>query len=80
MTENETSTTTNDPAYFGACPTCGKNDGYRNVGREHWFYCAEHRTKWCYGDNIFSSWRHDGPEVFEKNARFLADFVDVDAT
>jgi hypothetical protein len=46
---------TND--YFGVCPHCGKNDGYLNVGKGHWFFCKEHRLKWLIGANLFSSWR-----------------------
>jgi hypothetical protein len=45
--------------YFGVCPHCGKNDGFINVGRSHWFFCKEHRVKWCAGANLFSSWRHE---------------------
>jgi hypothetical protein len=43
--------------YFGVCPTCGRNDGYINIGRGHWFYCSKHRVKWYFGSNLFSSWR-----------------------
>jgi hypothetical protein len=45
-------------SYFGGCPICGKEDGFLNVGRNHWFYCAEHKTKWIVGFNLFSSWRN----------------------
>jgi hypothetical protein len=47
--------------YFGSCPVCHKNDGYLNVGRTHWFYCKEHKKRWCAGSNLFSSW-HDQTE------------------
>jgi hypothetical protein len=40
---------------FGGCPHCGANDGYFNAGKSHWFFCREHRVKWFYGANIFSS-------------------------
>jgi len=43
--------------YFGGCPHCGGNDGYANVGRSHWFFCKAHKTSWCIGANLFSSWR-----------------------
>lgn len=48
--------------YFGVCPTCHKNDGSINVGRSHWFFCKEHRVKWCVGDNLFSSWKDETKE------------------
>jgi hypothetical protein len=50
----------NSPAsddYFGSCPNCHRNDGYENVGSDHWFVCHQHRVKWCVGSNLFSSWR-----------------------
>jgi|GEM_PF-3891133 len=46
-------------SYFGVCPKCKKTDGYMNIGKSHWFYCAEHKTTWCAGDNLLSSWQHE---------------------
>jgi hypothetical protein len=48
--------------YFGWCPHCPNNDGYINVGRSHWFLCHQHKTKWCAGANLFSSWREQTEE------------------
>jgi hypothetical protein len=48
--------------YFGDCPICHKNDGYLNVGRNHWFICTAHKTKWCIGANLFSSAMDETPE------------------
>jgi hypothetical protein len=45
--------------YFGGCPHCGKADGCTNVGRSHWYFCKLHKTKWCIGANLFSSWRNE---------------------
>lgn len=45
--------------YFGLCPICKKTDGYLNIGRIHWFICKKHRSRWCIGFNVFSSWRHE---------------------
>jgi hypothetical protein len=42
---------------FGLCPHCLNHDGYVNIGDGHWFYCTEHRTIWCAGFNLLSSWR-----------------------
>ncbi len=41
----------------GVCPTCKKNDGYLNMGKGHWFYCEEHRVRWFFGSNLFSTWK-----------------------
>jgi hypothetical protein len=43
--------------YFGGCPECGGSDGCINIGPNHWYYCKEHRTRWCIGSNLFSSWK-----------------------
>lgn len=43
--------------YWGLCPICKKTDGYVNIGRNHWFICEKHRTRWWIGSNLFSSWR-----------------------
>jgi hypothetical protein len=51
-----------DDAYFGACPECGTQGPYTNAGRTHWFYCSKHKTRWCEGANLFSSWRHETKE------------------
>ncbi len=53
--------------YFGGCPECGDQDGYTNVGRSHWIFCKEHRTKWCVGSNLFSSW-HEETEAEQRQA------------
>lgn len=67
----------NDPSYFGGCPTCGQNDGYRNLGRSHWFYCQRHRLRWCAGENLFSSWRGENDEIWNKNWALLEGFKEV---
>ncbi len=46
-----------DPRW-GVCPTCHKSDGCINIGASHWYYCNEHKAKWCVGSNLFSSWRN----------------------
>jgi hypothetical protein len=48
-----------DIDYFGGCPECYASDGYINIGREHVFYCADHKTAWSAGFNLFSSWRNE---------------------
>lgn len=68
---------TNDPEFFGGCPVCGKNDGYLNVGRCHWFMCDEHKTKWLRGANLFSSWRHETEADWEKNHERIKGYKEV---
>ena len=53
--------------YFGRCPECQHTDGYYNLGREHWFVCDEHETRWLAGENLFSSWRSQSAAKQEKD-------------
>jgi hypothetical protein len=68
-----------EPGVFGECPKCGKNDGYLNVEREHWFVCEEHRVKWFAGANLFSSWRHEPEQDWEHNYALLAGYREVES-
>ena len=44
--------------YFGGCPECGTNDGFLFHGRDNWFVCDTHQTKWLIGSNLFSGYLH----------------------
>jgi hypothetical protein len=57
---------------------CGGNDGYLNVGPAHWFYCKEHGTRWCAGENLFSGWREESEEDWGRNAEDLAGYAEVE--
>jgi hypothetical protein len=59
--------------YFGCCPTCHQYDGYLNIGKGHWFYCSEHKIRWCIGSNLFSSWQ-DETEEDQRTAYAALDF------
>src|SRR5262245_6829079 len=76
MTTNDKATSTTDD-HFGSCPECGQALVYLNIGREHWFYCDEHRVKWCVGENLFSSWRLQGPAQWEENHRKLQGYREL---
>ena len=52
-------TTQEQDDYFGVCPVCRKTDGHTNVGRDHWFFCKEHKTRWWAGSNMLSGWRDE---------------------
>lgn len=64
--------------YFGGCPRCGCDDGYMNVGGNHWFVCRTHMTRWCVGYNLFSGWREEGEDVWRCNAEELHGFTQVE--
>lgn len=61
----------NEIGDFGGCPKCGKCNEYLNYRRSHWFICLEHRLCWQAGENLFSTWRHESPEDWERNAVIL---------
>ena len=64
--------------HFGGCPHCGETDGYINIGREHWFACDRHKTKWHVGSNLFSSWRDETEEDWLRNEYRLENYLSVD--
>jgi hypothetical protein len=66
-------------SYFGGCPECWDIDVCLNVGREHWFICHQHRTKWRGGSNVFSSWRHETEDDWTRNAEVLQGYREVEA-
>ena len=63
--------------YFGACPECGRTDGFMNVGGEHWFVCKAHETRWWVGYNLFSSWQDESEADWHSNAQLLAGYREV---
>jgi hypothetical protein len=65
------------PEFFGGCPVCLSNNGYLNIGRNHWFYCTAHRVKWNRGENLFSTWRMENEEDWRKNQELLTDYETV---
>jgi hypothetical protein len=59
--------------YFGACPHCLRNDGFLNIGREHWCVCHRHKMKWRVGENL---WTVLGTEdELHTNAYRLANYM-----
>jgi len=58
-------------SHFGGCPECGKTDGYLNIGRAHVFICDEHKTQWWAGENLFSNWRSETEEDWNRNREKL---------
>ena len=62
---------------FGGCPDCGGNDGFLNLGSDHWFICAVHRTKWCVGSNWFRCWRWETKADWQRNFNELQGFREI---
>jgi hypothetical protein len=57
--------------YFGRCPICGSAGTCLNVRKVHWFVCLAHQVKWCYGENLFSTWRFEDEATWDRHAQFL---------
>jgi hypothetical protein len=68
----------NNDDHFGVCPHCGKNDGFLNIGRAHWFVCHEHQMKWRAGENLFSNWRDETEEDWRRNHYRIGHYHELD--
>jgi hypothetical protein len=64
-------------SYFGGCPECGSPGNFANIGRVHWAACSFHSVKWRVGENLFSGWRDECPEIWDRNAAELAEYREV---
>lgn len=56
--------------YFGVCPECGDSE-MRNVERNQYGVCPEHKVYWGIGSGLFSGWRYENETIWEENVRFL---------
>ncbi len=63
--------------HCGACPQCGKSDGYVNLGIEHWFICRDHKTKWLAGTNLFDGWMNQTVAQSQSAEILLRSYEDV---
>ena len=61
----------------GACPDCGRSDGFLNLGKEHWFICREHKNKWLGGYNLFESWKDQTVAQTQGIEALLASYKEV---
>jgi hypothetical protein len=62
----------------GGCPFCGSTGYYRNIGKDHWFYCETHKTKWYVGSNLYSNWQYQSEKIWLENARVLESYTEVE--
>lgn len=63
--------------YFGACPVCGRSDGYLNVYCEHWFVCHAHQRKWEVKAGTFPTWEREDAGVWRANQELLMTYLSV---
>ena len=64
----------NQEWHFGGCPECSKSNGFLYRGRENWFICDTHLTRWHVGDNLFSGWREMSEEELAEQADQLLEY------
>src|SRR5688572_10902674 len=65
------------PQAIDGCAACCGFHGYVNKGRSHWFYCLNHRTRWCVGVNLFNTWQNETEAVQQEHWSLIADFSDI---
>lgn len=65
--------------YFGGCPECGNTNGYLNLRSTHVFVCDEHKTGWIIGANLFSCWKEETEQDWDKNLKLLEGYRKVKA-
>lgn len=66
-----------EPNRLGDCPVCGRNNGYLNVFKTHWYICRKHRLKWYAGYDLFPTWRQETRKDWERNLNILSQYTEV---
>lgn len=61
----------------GVCPKCAKTDGFYNLGKEHWFICRDHKSKWFAGVNMFEGWENQTVAQAESIEKLLSGYKEV---
>jgi hypothetical protein len=61
----------------GVCPLCDKTDGFVNLGKEHWFICRDHETKWFVGINLFEGWQNQTVAEAQSIERMLDGYKEI---
>jgi len=67
-----------DSTRFGCCPVCHNPGEIANIRKSHWMACSAHRLCWYVGMNLFSCWRDESEEIWERNAEMLDTFQEVE--
>ena len=67
------------PGRLGDCPKCGRNNGFLNVYKAHWFICRRHLVKWYAGYDLFPGWQNETEEDWKRNLRILLLYREVRA-
>jgi hypothetical protein len=66
--------------YFGGCPTCGNAEEHFNYRSNHYGACHTHRCYWGpFGSNLFSSWKDETQEDWDRNEMRFEPYAHVEA-
>lgn len=60
-----------------ACPVCDKKTMILNVERDHFAVCHSCKIFTHIGENLFSAWRDENPEVWKANQKLLDGYTDA---
>jgi len=63
--------------YFGSCSVCGEYDECLNIKRDHHFVCHQHKKRWHIGSNLFSAWKDETEEIWQKNYEKIKDYDEI---
>ena len=61
----------------GVCSKCGKTDGFVNLGKEHWFICRDHKSKWLAGINMYEGWKNQTVAQTESIELMLSSYKEI---
>jgi hypothetical protein len=67
----------NTESHFGGCPECGDLTMMRDVGRNHFACCDQHKTYWWVGRNLFSTWHAQTEQQAQAHTRLLDTYREV---
>ncbi|MEM6461662.1 MAG: hypothetical protein AAF724_07090 [Pseudomonadota bacterium] len=62
---------------FGACPECGKSNGFLAIGPDHWGVCHRHGVKWSFVCDDLEGWKDQSDIERHQVSLLLAAYVEV---
>jgi len=60
------------------CPVCGGETGFLNVRHQHFEVCHSCKKYLHFGENLFSGWRSETPEIWAINQKTLDSYTQFD--
>jgi hypothetical protein len=63
---------------WGGCPVCMKHGTFRNVGKDNFICCDDHKVFWRVGSGLFPETLGDPKPSWEANKALLETYTDVE--